>query len=332
MTSRWQWCRALEEAGGLLPANWLWLEEPGPSATILGAAQARKHPQPGRLLTHPGSPRQRCYPYQGEFPGHDDWILLVGQAAGPNRWEQRPLYGRRLLLTRQKDQAEPLAERLRELGAEVVVCPLLEFVPPDDPQPLRKALGAVGNYDWLMFTSPNGVRGFWRALWESGGDARSLGRSRLAAIGPGTAATLQEYGLRADVVPARSLAEGLLEALESCPMEGQKVLLARAQEAREVLPDGLRERGAEVEVVAVYKTVAPQPPTELAAADLVILMSSSSVRHFRELSQADVPCLCIGPITAQTARESGFSRIEQARRFDLEGVIEAILDWARSYP
>ncbi len=334
---RWQLCKAIEQAGGLLPANWMWLDSlpqecPAEMALVLGPGcgplaelTTRLAGRPMRLLTHPLTSRQRCrnYPFELEVDGLD-WLLLVGHAAGPNTWEQRPLYGQRIALTREPSQAQPLALRLEELGAEVVLCPVLQFVAPQDPRPLQLALEKLESYQWVIFTSPNGVRTFFAALRKHG-DARRLGGAQLAVIGPGTAQALQDCGLTPDVQPQQSVAEGLLEALASHPMEGRRVLLARAQEAREVLPEGLRLRGAEVDVVACYRTVMPQPPPQLDPVDRVVLMSASAARHFRQLTSSDPECVCIGPVTAETARQLGFGHIIQARQFNQEGVIEALL-------
>lgn len=330
---RWRWCQAIEAAGGFQSQDWSWLSQAPTDwpegALILEPGCGNPHElavqfsgRPLRLLTDPLTARQRCKSFPCPVISRD-WLLLVGDPGGPNRWEARPLYGQRIALTREPSQAEPLKQRLEELGAEVLLCPLLRFLDPDDPEPLQAALKELDSFDWVLFTSPNGVRAFFTAL---PGDARRLGKARLAAIGPGTAQALAGHGVRADVVPARSVAEGLLEALQSEPMNGRRVLLPRAQEAREVLPEGLRARGAEVVVVACYRTVMPEPPPELAEVDRVVLMSSSSVRHFRQLCpEGDPECVCIGPITAQTARELGFSRILQAHKFDQDGVVEILL-------
>lgn len=339
---RWKACKAIEEAGGLLPANWLWWDSPqpweGPEDVALVLTPNCGSPQqlwpglrhrPVRLLTGALTPRQRCREYQGEPVPESDWLLLVGQAAGENRWEARPLYGLRVLLTRERSQAQPLAHQLEELGAEVALCPVLQFLPPDDPGPLQRALTELADYDWVLFTSPNGVERFFTALTERGWDGRKLSRAGLGCIGPGTRKALREHGLEADLVASESVAEGFLKALESTPMEGRRVLLPRAQEAREVLPEGLRRRGARVDVVACYKTVSPEPnfvPEEL---DWVILMSSSAARNFRQLCPDDVPCLCIGPVTGATAREVGFGRVVEAKRFDQQGVVEALLQAGR---
>ena len=204
-------------------------------------------------------------------------ITVVGPVAELHdtlAWlERRPLHGEVVAVTRARAQASELAGRLRALGAEVVETPAIRIEPlavelPEPP-------------DLLCFTSPNGVRLYFEAL---AGDARSLAGTRIAAIGPGTATALREHGIEADVVPERFVAEGLLEALDGEPLDGRRVLVARAAEARDTLPDGLRERGAQVEVLALYRTVA-EPLSEaqteaLESATYVTFTSSSTVRYF----------------------------------------------------
>ncbi|MBS2037891.1 uroporphyrinogen-III synthase [bacterium] len=332
---RWQWCQAIQAAGGLEPSDWLWLSQPRqhyPLDCALILEKGCGHPEqlaaqlngrPLRLLSQPLTPRQRCQVYPCPIP-EGEWLLLAGPAAGANGWEDRPLYGQRIALTREPSQAHSLHKILEQLGAEVILCPVLRFVEPDDPTPLQRALKHLESYDWLLFTSPNGVRTFFEAL-NAHGDARRLAKARIGVIGPGTGAALQQRGLRPDLVPARSVAEGLLEALSEHPMDGKRVLIPRAQEAREVLPEELARRGALVEVAACYKTVMPEPPPQLAEVDRVVLMSSSAARNFRQLCTGDPECVCIGPITAETARQQGFTRIVQARQFDQDGVVQALL-------
>lgn len=333
---RWRWCQAIELAGGLQPADWLWLDQARPNypddcALVLHSTcghpdqlAARLRGRPLRLLSQPLTPRQRCQDYPCSLPEGSDWVLLVGLASGPNLWEARPLYGQRIALTREPSQAESLRLRLEELGAEVLLCPVLRFVEPDDPAPLAGALERLESFDWLLFTSPNGVRTFFEALSHHG-DSRRLGRAKIGVIGPGTRAALQQRGLQADLVPTRSVAEGLLEALQDHPMQDRRVLIPRAQEAREVLPEELTRRGARVEVVPCYKTVMPEPPPRLAEVDRVVLMSSSAARHFRQLCAENPECVCIGPITAETARQQGFTRILQAEQYDEDGVVRTLL-------
>ena len=236
--------------------------------------------------------------------------------------ERRPLHGVRVAVTRARAQASELARRFQDLGAEVVEAPAIRIVPlPGDAPDLEP-------YDLLCLTSPNGVRLLFERLAAAGRDARALAGLTVAAIGPGTAAALADHGVRADVVPERSVAEGLLEALADTPV--RRALVARAREARDVLPDGLRDRGAEVDVLDLYETVADALSDEeraaLRDADYVTFTSSSTVRFF--LDQAEPPARArlasIGPITSATLREHGLDPHVEAARHDLDGLVEAV--------
>jgi uroporphyrinogen III methyltransferase/synthase len=254
-------------------------------------------------------------------------VTLVGPVAALGdtlAWlERRPLHGRTVAVTRARAQAGGLATRLRELGAEVVEAPAIRIV----PRPL--ALPEPSDYSLLCFTSTNGVRIFFAAL---DGDARRLAGTRIAAIGPGTAAALLEHGIEADVVPERFLAEGLLEALGGESLAGERVLVARAAEARDVLPGGLRERGAHVDVLALYETVAEPlsgaQRAALARATHVTFTSSSTVRFFIQGGGAvgNARVVSIGPVTSATLREHGIEPHTEAARHDLDGLIAAILE------
>lgn len=240
--------------------------------------------------------------------------------------EQRPLQGLKVCLTRQRQQSLSLQKQLEELGAEVVLCPVLQFEPPDDPLALQHSLQDLGHYDWVVFTSPNGVHFFFEALQSHG-----LGwpGCKLACIGPGTQKALSEHGMAADLIAQESVAEGLLAAFEAIPVQGCRILLARAQEARMVLPDGLAARGARVDIVACYKTVKAEPSSAVHGADWVVLMSASAARNFGEIYSLEIPCLCIGPVTATAAREVGFRRVLQADRFDQQGVVDKLVEAGR---
>jgi len=235
-------------------------------------------------------------------------------------FEARPLFGRRVLVTRPRAQAGELAAALEDLGAEVILCPTIEIVPPLDAAAFDRAVVHAADYDWIVFTSVNGVRAFLDRMAALGRDVRELARARLAAIGPETAAALHERLLRPAVVPADYRAEGLLEALGADDVRGRRVLLPRAAEARTILPETLRERGATVDEVAAYRAVAPEgetvEPVRLAlvahTVDAVTFTSSSTVRNFatllgvHALTGASRPLVaCIGPVTAATARELG---------------------------
>ena len=243
------------------------------------------------------------------------------------RWfESRPLAGLSVAVTRARAQASGLASRLADLGAQVVEAPAIRIVPLAGP-----ALSVAG-YDLVCLTSPNGVRLLFDRLAAAGLDARALAGARVAAIGPGTAAVLRSYGVIADVVPERFVAEGLVEALADVPV--QRALVARAADARDVLVDALRERGAEVDVVALYETVAESlSEAQLGAvadADYVTFTSSSTVRFFFESagelgSRLRARLISIGPVTSATLREFGREPDVEATRHDIEGLVEALI-------
>jgi uroporphyrinogen III methyltransferase / synthase len=198
---------------------------------------------------------------------------------------------------------------------------------------VRAAAEAIGEYALVCVTSPNGAALLMDALSEVGKDARALANATVAAIGPGTAAELARRGITADVVPERSVAEALVEALNDVPVAGRRVLVARAAEARDLLPDSLRERGAEVDVVALYDTRAePLSDGQLDAAkgaDYVTFTSSSTVRFFHEAGGrvADgTRVVSIGPVTSETARELGMRVDVEAERHDIDGLVQALLE------
>jgi uroporphyrinogen III methyltransferase / synthase len=256
-------------------------------------------------------------------------VTVIGPVAGLRdtiAWlERRPLHGEVVAVTRARAQASGLAGRLRELGAEVVETPAIRI----EARPVD--LAGIEDYALICLTSPNGVRLLFEALGGLGFDARAFAGSTVAAIGPGTAAELARHGIRADVVPERSVAEALVEALASVPVEGRRVLIARASEARDVLPEALRERGAEVDVVPLYDTVA-EPLSDgqteaLARATYVTFTSSSTVRFLLD-SGGRVPdsarVVSIGPITSDTARQHGLDVHVEAERHDIDGLLDAL--------
>jgi uroporphyrinogen III methyltransferase/synthase len=247
--------------------------------------------------------------------------------------ERRPLHGRRVVVTRARAQAGGLAATLRALGAEVVELPAIRIEPRIASDDVRQAVAHIGDYALICLTSPNGVRLLFEALTAVGLDARALANTTIAAIGPGTAQALAERGIGADVVPERFVAEALVESLESVEIEGKRVLVARAAEARDVLPDALHERGAEVDVVALYNTVREQPEPEAVEAaqnaDYVTFTSSSTVRNLTEALGGRFPpgarVVSSGPITRAGARAAGLEVHVEAERHDIDGLVEALL-------
>jgi uroporphyrinogen III methyltransferase/synthase len=270
--------------------------------------------------------------------------IVVGEVVGRREalaWlERRPLHGRRVVVTRARAQASGLARRLRELGGSVIELPAIRIEPRLDSDEARRAVAEIGEYSLVCLTSPNGASLLLEALKEAGRDARALAGATVAAIGPGTARALALQGIAADIVPERFVAEALVEALSGVEVEGRRVLVARAAEAREVLPEALRERGAEVDDVALYETVREQPdPAAVEAAqdaDYVTFTSSSTVRNLTEALGERFPArariVSIGPITSEAAREAGLEVQVEAERHDVDGLLAALLDDAKRPP
>jgi uroporphyrinogen III methyltransferase/synthase len=262
-------------------------------------------------------------------------ITVVGPVAGLReeglRWfEERPLAGRSIAVTRARTQASGLAKRLRALGAEVVETPAIKIVPVDGPPVDPRG------YDLVCLTSPTGVHALFERLAGGGLDARALHGAHVAAIGPGTARALREHGVIADVVPEQFVAESLVEALADVPVA--RALIARARVARDVLPDALRACGAEVDVVELYETVAERlSEVELAAAraaDYVTFTSSSTVRFLLDAGGGPGPdgvlgdgarLVSIGPATSTMLREHGLTPHVEAERHDVDGLVAALV-------
>lgn len=277
-------------------------------------------------------------------------ITVVGQVVELRQelawFEKLPLFGKRVLVTRAREQASRLSLGLRRLGATVIEIPTIAIQPPEDPQPLATAIEILDDFHWLIFTSPNGVKAFFEALDTAELDARALGQVKLAAIGPATAAALTGHGLRADVTARTFQAEGLLEALEGHGLTGMRILLPRAAEAREVLPETLASWGNLVQVVPAYQSVAPEGAAEkLAEAldqglDAITFTASSTVTNMMNLLPADkrktlarasqsgeIIIAAIGPITADTAREYGLKVTVQPGKFTIPDFISAISEY-----
>jgi uroporphyrinogen III methyltransferase/synthase len=241
-------------------------------------------------------------------------------------FEPGPLAGLTVAVTRARAQASELASKLRSLGADVVEAPVIRIVPIEGPAP------DLSTYDLVCLTSPNAVRLLFERLARGARDARALAGTRVAAIGPGTAAALRDHGVIADVVPERFVAEGLVEALADLPVS--RALIARAAQARDVLPEALRERGAKVDVLALYETVAERLSAEqlaaAAGADYVTFTSSSTVGFFLDaVGGADAlqqpRLVSIGPVTSEALRERGLEPDLEAAVHDIAGVVDAVV-------
>jgi len=264
-------------------------------------------------------------------------LIVVGEVVRRREdlaWlERRPLHGRRVIVTRARAQASGLAAKLRGLGAEVVELPAIRIEPRIGSEEVRRAVDSIRDYALVCLTSPNGVRLLFEAMHEAGLDARALANATVAAIGPGTSRALAKRGIAADVVPERFVAESLVEALGEVEVSGRRVLVARAAEARDVIPEHLSGRGAEVDVVALYETVREEPdPSAVEAAqgaDYVTFTSSSTVRNLTEALGERFPhsarVVSIGPVTSEAARNAGLDPHVEAERHDIDGLLTALL-------
>jgi len=251
-------------------------------------------------------------------------------------FEKRPLFGKRVVVTRATQQASGLSERLRELGAEVLEMPATQIARLD-LSPLRDAIQRIADFQWLVLTSQNAVAIFWEKLLASGRDARSLAGLRISAVGPATAGALLERGITVDVIPERFVAEGLLEIMRARDdVAGTRVLYVTAEGARDVLADGLREIGAEVTVVETYRSIRDgaganrlSRAIEGGKVDLVTFTSGSAVRGYVEAVGSDlalrVPAASIGPQTSEALRAAGVEVKHEAEESTIDGLVAAIV-------
>ena len=257
------------------------------------------------------------------------------------RWfDNRPLFGKRVLVTRAAEQAGVLSHALAEAGAEPIELPAIEIVPRIDKKALRQALDRLdaAEYDWLVFSSANGVDIFFDELRRGKKDARALGRARVCAIGPATAITLARHGVHADLVPERFLAEGVVEALAAQDMTAKRVLWPCARGARRTLVVGLERLGANVDELPLYSAAVPKEVDAEAMSrlragevDIVTFASSSAVRNLLKMLGGDTSPLetpliaCIGPVTAATARRLGLRVDVEAPKHTIEGLMRALV-------
>jgi uroporphyrinogen III methyltransferase/synthase len=253
-----------------------------------------------------------------------------------NWYERLPLFGQRIVVTRDRSQAGDLTWRLHALGADVIELPTIEIRPALDPEPLDRAIANLESYDWLIFTSANGVRFFIDRLDASTRDWRSL-RARVCAIGPATSAALEALHLKVDLMPAEFVAESLVAAFVNVDLDGARVLLPRAAVARDVVPSELAKRGARVDVVEAYRTVVPADAESRArkvfAPDRkphwVTFTSSSTVTNFLTVAGREalngVRTASIGPVTTATLHQHGIQPSAEAKPFTMDGLVEAIL-------
>jgi len=271
-------------------------------------------------------------------------VAVVGEVARLRerlRWfDARPLWGSRVLVTRTREQASELSRLLEQQGADAIELPTIEVVETANADELSTAIESLRTsaYNWIVFTSPNAISIFIRHLRNRELDARAFGRAQIAAIGPGTAAALSRVGLTADLVPEEYVAEGLLNALEGRVLRGARVLLPRAEGARDTLIEGLEAKGARVDELRLYRAAVPRDPDieglrRLLAGeiDVVTFASSSAVRNLIEMLGGDIEALrrvriaAIGPVTAQAVREAGLEVAVTAAEYTIPGLVAAIV-------
>ncbi len=243
-----------------------------------------------------------------------------------NWYERLPLFGKKIVVTRAAAQSASFSHKLRSLGAQVIEFPVIEIRPPQDPAPLDAAIARLGEYDWLIFTSANGVRSFINRL----DDLRKL-KAKICAIGPATREAVEQLQIKVDLTPDEYVAESLLKAFANCELAGKRMLLPRAAVARDLIPVELAKRGARIDVVEAYRTGMPEPPPTLAVTpDWITFTSSSTVNNFLALLPdrgliAHARIASIGPITSAAARSHGLEVHAEAVEYTTDGLVQALL-------
>lgn len=274
-------------------------------------------------------------------------VLVVGSVAilahRLNWFERRPLFGRRILITRSRKQSGKMAEKLLELGGDPILFPTIMIKNPDDFSELDGCIHSIADFDWVIFTSVNAVEKFFERFFLIREDIRLLAGPRIAAIGPVTAATLSNMGLKVDLLAKEFVAEGVLRLFSDEQVRNKKILIPRAQRARDILPDGLRGMGNHVELVTVYRTEKPstedvgtiQKLLENGEVDAVTFTSSSTVQNFVELLSRSSPAhllkktvvASIGPVTSATARSLGIEVTIEATEYTIDGLSQALVTY-----
>ena len=272
-------------------------------------------------------------------------IIVVGDVVNLREelawFDKKPLFGKRIVITRARAQASGLVSKLTQLGAHCLEIPTIKIQPPKETAPLRQSIENIKAYDWLVFTSVNGVKYFFDTLFDMGLDVRALGHLKFACIGPVTKERLADYGIISDILPETYRAESVVDAFAPVDIKDKKILLPRAMKARTILPDSLRDMGATVDEVTAYETVLADEDKETLvqlledkAIDSVTFTSSSTVSNFVSLLDEDqknqllkdVTLASIGPITSDTARELGLNVDIEAQDYTIPGLIDALLN------
>ncbi|MBN1850436.1 MAG: uroporphyrinogen-III C-methyltransferase [Deltaproteobacteria bacterium] len=275
-------------------------------------------------------------------------IIVIGEVvnlrAELNWFEQKPLFGKRIIITRAREQASEFLAQLTELGAECIEFPTIEIIPPSQWEDMDRAIRSLDRYQWLLFTSVNGVQYFFKRLEDLGKDVRGLKNMKVGAIGPKTAEAVYAKGIKPDLVPDEYRAEAVVDAFKKQGAENLNILIPRAAEAREILPEELKKMGARVDVVEAYRTVMPDKGADKVKAMLqdgeihmITFTSSSTVTNFVSMFESDKDQLkhwmeksavaCIGPITAQTAEKNGLKVSVMPKDYTVEALTDAILQY-----
>ena len=317
----------LEEIARQLVANGLPAKTP--VAVVQNGTRPNQQSVTGTLATIAGDAR--------EAGVGSPAVVVVGEVVRLRDeigwFDRQPLFGKRVLVTRPQHQSSEIAAALYERGALPILAPAIAIGPPSDQRAVRRAIDDLSTFAWIVFTSQNGVDAFFERLAALNADARYVGKTKVAAIGAKTAARLARFGLRPDIVPAEFVSEEIGRALIEAAHPGERVLIFRAQEARDVLPEALRAAGRRVDVVAAYKTVELRDPAIAEAAQAAgvwTFTSPSTVRALVEnlpdaaaLSQRKIVA-CIGPVTAEAARAEGFAVHVVADEFTADGLLDAL--------
>ncbi len=277
-------------------------------------------------------------------------VLVVGSVASLHDrlgwFEKRPLLGKKILVTRSRAQSRRMAEKISMQGGVPILFPTIEIRPPEDFTALDESIRRIGEFDWVIFTSVNGVERFFQRFFEIRDDIRDMAGPRIGAIGPVTASSVRNLGIKVDLLAKEFIAEGVLAQLSGEEVRGRRFLIPRAEKARETLPDGIAEMGGVVEVVSVYRTGMPADSAiekarsmlEQREVDAVTFTSSSTVTHFVDmLGEVDVGSLLsgvavasIGPVTSETARRLGLTVHVEASEYTIDGLVDALVEYFNS--
>ncbi len=270
-------------------------------------------------------------------------ILVVGKVVELREtlswFDTKPLFGKGIVITRPERQADDLALLLASQGASPIAFPTISIVPPEDWKELDCALDQLESYQWLIFTSANGVHFFFQRLREKSRDIRDLKGIKICCIGPATARQIENRGIKVDLVPQEFIAEGILKSFASLDLSGKKILIPRAAVARDILPESLKKQGAIVDVATTYQTVnsgrKKEELTKLIDAgevDIITFTSSSTVNNFLEIMGAEyvlpssIQIACIGPVTADTAKKAGFPIDISQEEYTMEGLVQSLIN------